>query len=234
MQLPVAERDIFAEGFASQVRTELVIRPSLAYRYAFDFCAVEAYRQHGPVAILASNDFLAYELLKRLSQDQVALVLTSGEGAVFDGQASRVRQEAFAASIPACDSSFPTVIWAEPESTHLDRVNRLTAPGGKLLIVSPGWSARFLPEAAYVDRAAFPLREQPVWRLLRRNGFVIDAVYGFHGLTTIFWGYMFRLADGVGRSDLADRCRIKMRSTVVEQGWATRFAAVKLVIGRRQ
>ena len=73
-----------------------------------------------------------------------------------------------------------------------------------------------------------------MWRLLKRNGFVIDAVYGFHGLTTIFWGYVFRLADRVGRSDLADRCRIKMRATVVEQGWATRFAAVKLVIGRRQ
>jgi hypothetical protein len=214
-----------------------VSRPSLPYMYAFDLCAVEAQREHKPTALLASSAFFAYEMVKRLAAVEITLVIAPDDEAAYVSRVAWDELERSPVLVPTLDEiagTFSTVIWAQPHLGTLDRVSSILAGAGTLFLIIPGWSARFLPEAGITETDGFASSRRAIERRLRQGGFVVDAIYGFHGLTSITWGYVARVLAYSGRNDLADRCRFKMRSTFCVQDWQALFASVKLVITRRK
>lgn len=212
--------------------------PSLEYQHAFDCCAVEAHRTEGPIAVFASSPFYARELLKRLQDREVTLVAV-GEWRVWASDLQQwlgveIDPSSFSLSPPHLCSSAHCAIWAEPERIGgvqaLCDLREMLLPGAKLYVISSGWLARFLPEwrQKHGRPSEHPVGLRRVISWLRHSDFAIEALYGFHGPWSIFWGYASRWIERLGRGDLADRCLFQMRATYVVRGGQAFLAPVGL------
>jgi hypothetical protein len=219
-----------------------VERPSLEYQHAFDVCAVEVRRRGGEVAVFANSTFYARELLKRLQGMQVRLFPVGNWSSHGQGVQSGFGPQMDSSGSPARGTSRPwlrSVVWAEPEwekgQRELAWLGRMFLPGGNLYVISSSWLSRFLPEWTRRDdrpaqrRAGF--LHTKAW--LRRAGFVLEGLYGFHGPESILWGYTSRWMARLGRGDWADRCHSRMRAGYVVSGWQSLLAPVVLAEAKR-
>jgi hypothetical protein len=204
-------------------------RPSLEYHHAFDLCAVELHRVGGPLAVFAGSPFYARELLKRLPACGGMLFALGGWASPAADLVSLLGPELaatpFRLAAGADDlTRVPAAVWAEPESEGgeqvLAQIQEILLPAGHLYVVSSGWLARYLPEWQRPgdQPAVRPAGWRPLARWLRRGGFVVRALYGFHPPASVMWGYAFRLQHLLGRPELADRCHLRMRAVYVACG----------------
>jgi hypothetical protein len=219
-------------------------RPSLEFRHAFDFCAVEVHRLAGPVAVFASSAFCARELLRRLG-DCSATLFPIGKWAPSAPSA----QPLFGPEVTWQDLAsggsasglvdFSVALWAEPDREDSERVlkhlGRMLRPGGHLYVVASGRLARFLPEWRRDQDRPGERRAGllPTLRLLPAAGFTAEAVFGFHGPMSILWSYASRIVERLGRGDCADRCHFKMRAEYVVRGWQAAWTPVSVAVTRR-
>lgn len=226
---PPTERQSHAQASAADSMCWSATRPSLEYQHAFDFCAVEAHRTEGHVALLASSPFYAREMLRRLRGSEASLIPVGG-------------WDASAAGAAVADPSVQAkaAVWAGPEQQDgeqvLEQVDQVLVPEGCLYIVTSGWLARFLPEwQRDADRPGErPASPQHTAGWLRRGGFVVESAQGFHGPESTLWGYTSRLMAALGRGDLADRCYFQMRARYVVSGWQARLAPVVVLVARKR
>ena len=210
--------------------------PSLEYQYGFDFCAVGVHRLRGPVAILAPSAFYLHELVKRLEHLDPALVDTRTEAT---HRSVLQREENLDIEPLGCwESAAKAIVWAEPESetssTIVRSVARNLLPDGRVYIIVSGWMSRALPEWKQHDghgnRPHLPLGLFRTLSRLRAASFKVEALHGFHGPASVFWGYLSRAQEYLNRPDLADRCHLRMRAAYAVKGWQSLLAPVGVVV----
>ncbi|MBN1954927.1 MAG: hypothetical protein JW900_07735 [Anaerolineae bacterium] len=210
----------------------MVERPSLEYQHAFDLCAMGVYPVAGRVAILTSSDFCAAQMMERV-----------GEADCHSTKNDRA--EIQAVTVPKTEpvgahGRAPLhIVWAEPQGVGDERVlaaiQQALLPEGRLWVIVSGWLARALPEWRAGDPpAARPGGIRRTVRLVRRHGFDVEAVYGFHGPAAIFWGVVSRPMGWIGRHDLADRCLFRMRANYVAVGKSATLAPVGVITARKE
>lgn len=223
-----------------------VTRPSLEYQHAFDLCAIEVHRAGGPVAVFASSPFYARELLKRLGKRPLILYPLGGWDDEFEGDwealSPEVTWEGIVVTRPGGKGvPLPVVatLWAEPEKgggeATLGYIRQTLQPARRLWVITSGRLSRLIPEWRRAEDQ--PVRDpaglQQALRWLRQNGFTLQALYGFHGWVSIFWGLLAKRWGQLGRGDLADRCYFQMRETFVVTGWQARWAVLSLIVAQR-
>jgi hypothetical protein len=199
--------------------------PSLAWRYAFDHCAVELARDAGPVALFASTPFYARELVRRISSAVVPCPTcepgsASAEFLAAAGPELRPEHVGLAdASDSGMHRRLGAIVWAEPENGTwqgvADQVAWLAAPGATLCIL--GRTARL---------------HSLVRRRLQSLGFRLENCYGFQGPLSLALGMASRLPAQFGRDDLVDRCYAAMRQRLVVRGPQARWSSVWMLTGR--
>jgi len=220
-----------------------VERPSLAYHWAFDLCAVEANRGGGTAAVFASSLFYARELTRRLTGDVVLRFTNnwklddaevgSAMGPEIDWK--RVHLDTGKDS----RDSVHTVLWAEPEIQTWKNTLRdiqLTASCiTRICILGTTKWRRLLPEwqQAVASPACAPLQSH--WGLvktLRRLEYSIEEIYGVHGPLSLLLGSASRLPAMLKRYDLVDRCFVAMRQSYIVRGWQARWSPVWMIVGK--
>jgi hypothetical protein len=104
------------------------------------------------------------------------------------------------------------------------------------VVVTSGWLRRALPEwQGEGDRPAEdPVSQRRVLGWLRRDGFEVEEVVGFHGPASILWGYLSRPVGWLGRPDLADRFLFRMRAAYVTGRSLALVAPVGVIMARRR
>jgi hypothetical protein len=167
----------------------------------------------GPIGVVASRSFYALQLRKRL-----------------DGLAHDVD--------PALNGEpfgrrYGQLLWAVPEGARdFRRLGWLAAqlkPDGRLWILVPGPLARLLPEHRPGDGAIW-LPRALLW--LHRTDLRLEAVFGFHGFSSVLWTWGARLSARLGCPALADRCLVAMRQAYVTDGFYAVLAPLALVVAR--
>jgi hypothetical protein len=218
-------------------------RPSLAYHYAFDLCAVEINCLEGPVIVFASSVFYARELVQRLTGDVVLhftndWVLNEAEPKSTMGPEidwDRVRFDAVGNN----GGSVSAVLWAEPEAqtweTTLRDLGQLALPETKIGVIGTTRLRCLLPE--WQETALAPARAPlhssgGIARALRSVGYTVEEIYGFHGPLSLLSGIACRFSAALRRVDLVDRCSIAMRQNSIVRGWQARWAPIWVLIGR--
>jgi hypothetical protein len=199
-----------------------ITRPGLEYQHAFDYCAVEAHRQRGPVIVAASSAFYASQLLGRVEACDPLLIGADG------ADASTLAAE-----------SVRAIVWAEPEQATgaqaLRHLQRSLGRDGCLYVIVSQPLARLLPEWRGDSRppATSPAGMRRTIGWLRQQGWAIAQLYGFHGPASIVWEGAGRLMARAGRADLADRCHFKMRDTYIVGGAQVALAPVAVLAATR-
>jgi hypothetical protein len=232
-------------GRAQPERGWSVERPGLEYQHAFDLCAVEVHRRGGPVVVSASSPFYVRELVKRMAGCGGVLVASGGwaaPGANLDLLLGPEPGGAGFGLAGEADELVPAraAVWAEPEGgdgeRRLAEIGKSLAPGGRLCVIVSGWLRWGLPEWQGEEGrpAAQPVGLGGAVAWLRRTGFAVEGVVGFHGPQSLVWGFASRLPAAVGRADLVDRCYAAMRKTYVVRGWQARWAPVAVVLARKR
>jgi hypothetical protein len=150
------------------------------------------------------------------------------------------------------------VVWAEPEPQSqariLGAIRRILLPGGRLYVITSNGLAGILPEWQSPDvKRTLNMARQPrlarqPWlahpaqhpaglrqtlAYLRKAGFARERLYGFRGLSSIFWAGMYYVASYMGRQDWADRFHFKMRGEYVVQGIGALWTPVSVVYAYR-
>ena len=224
-----------------------VERPSLAYQYAFDLCAVQVHRTGGPVAVFASSPFYARELVRRLSGevvlrfprdvglDEPEIRATMGPEVNWDGvHLGSVRKGGEAAPSRAA-------LWAEPERETwrdtLDELQRLAPPPEQVCVLGTTRLRRILPE--WQNTVSQPARApldsiRHILRALYDLGYPSDGVYGFHGPLSLLFGTASRFPAALGWDDVVDRCFAAMRQAYAVRGWQARWSPVWVATGQRR
>lgn len=143
-------------------------------------------------------------------------------------------------SLEAIQPGLEAAVWAEPEldrGQHLLRhIGQLLRADAKLYVVVSNWLAAVLPE--WQEEGCRPakrpagLRRMRTW--LRREGFALVELVGFHGPRSILWGYASRWMERLGRGDWADRCHFKMRAEYVVSGWQAICTPVSVAVSGRR
>lgn len=187
--------------------------PSLDYHHAFDLCAMQCHQLGTLTGIYTDHAFCARELTHRLGQQIINL-----KDAIHPAQKPS------------------TVIWAVPGQDQLlsegRKIGEALALEAHLIIISAGWLSRFLPEAKHIT--ASPAHPVSIGRWLRANQFCIQATHGFHGVSSIAWGYAGRLMENRGWFHLADRCAYRMRKVYSTRVWQAQFAPVAVIIAKKE
>lgn len=193
----------------------LLERPSLAHQHAFDFCAMGVYRSDGPTVVFASSPFYTCELRRRLD----------GKAVSFHRDVELDQQAAF-----------PTAVWVAPDCRDgrqvVARAHRLLLPDGCLYVIFHGWMSRLQRNGNRLADTSVQLRQVVGW--LRQAGFLPQDLYGFYGPASVLWGQAFRLLERCGRSDLADRCRFRMRGEYVVTGWQAEWSPLGVLVARKE
>lgn len=195
---------------------------SLAYQHACDICAATAHQAGGLIALAASSPFYLQELLPRLAHDKVIPVPNSS---------------ALLEPLPAQVS---VALWAEPQDSDHAQVfhalHHLLLPGGRLAVICSNPLARALPEWQHQDNhpAVQPLGVLRTVRFLWQHHWNITAWYGLQSLSSIAWGYLFKLVYALRRDDLADRCHFQMRAVYVTRGWQALLSPVGLLFATKR
>jgi hypothetical protein len=231
---------LHAAPSSREITRQLLGRPSLDYHHAFDFCARGVYCEGGSVGVFASSPFYARELAKRIGHNAILVPLGNWFLPVIDVKrllGPEVR-EAKLQLLENLYDRFTAVIWAEPEhngtETILGHIQKSLLPGGSLYVITSERSARFLPEwkRDYDRPCRYPSGSRLARKWLRQTGYRIDGRYGFHGPTSILWGYGFQLLTRLGHFDLADRCLYKMRAEFPVSNWQVDFSSVQVTVAR--
>ena len=218
-------------------------RPSLEYQHAFDLSAQAVSHTGYPVKVFTGSRFHARELLDRLETKETALIPV-GQWAAF----SNIEVESIGANEKLEDASGTnlasgqamSIVWAEPGYHTSDQTMALIAqtlvPNGRLIVISSGWSARFLPDqlGEKGQKKARPFGHHRIRKMLYQQGFVISTIYGFHGALSNVWGFASRLMSSVQRPDLADRCHYQMRAKFICRGWSSWLAPVSVTMAVRK
>ncbi len=129
------------------------------------------------------------------------------------------------------------MVWAEPEAASaeetLQAISHLAAPEASLRVITSTSLRRFLPAwQAGPLPAERPLAAGPVGLLLSSKGWRIDQKTVFHGPRSIWWSYLARAAEKMGRPDWADRCLFAVRQAYREPGWLWRLGPLALIQAR--
>ena len=217
-------------------------RPSLEYQYAFDLCALEAYRAGGPIVIYVGDPFYARELLQRLEGCPTRLVPIGAwsswagdrqrwAGPQLGSPSASTRDEVAGDGSPAAR----TIIWAEPLPGNLAQSCGLPdalRAGGQVCVIHSGWLARLLPEWRGAQRRFPGLRSTLSW--LRLQGLRVERTCGFHGPASFAWARASQVAERLGRPDRADRWGYRGRAAYVVTGWQVLLAPVAVTLARKQ
>ena len=231
-------------GWGCTVPEAWLERPSLEYQHALDLLAAGLQRGGGPVAVFASSRFYARDLVKRLAACSGALLAPGGWASPADDLVSLLGPEvvgtAFRLAFGIDDLPHaPAAAWAEPEAEGGDQVlaqvGAWLPAGGRLYVVSSGRLARYLPEwhGSGERPAVRPASLRLLRQWLRRSGWGIEALYGFHAPTSVVWGHASRLMERLHRPDLADRCQFQTRAGYVGRGQWAFLAPVRVMTAKR-
>ncbi len=117
-----------------------------------------------------------------------------------------------------------TLIWAEPDADSLPSLTSALEDYSRVIAIGGGRLSGLL------------LREPPMhWKSvsdrLASAGFEVEARYGFHGPSSLFWAVAVRLMQALQRDDLADRCLYRMRSVYATP--QTVLTALNVIVMRR-
>jgi hypothetical protein len=216
-------------------------RPSLEFRYTFDYCAMHAYQRRAASALLVSSPLYAYEMLHRLYNFNATLIPTADWWATKD--------ESFLSSLgmdtPPIQSlegqtdMVKTVIWAAPQADDVESIlasiHKILDPDGKLYIIAGGTLSRFLEGVLHFDDQAvgLPVNYRQLIQSLKHHQYHIETIQGFHGLISIIWSYAFRLMNALGKPHLADRCFYRMRATYAVDGWQKALTTLNVIVANK-
>lgn len=213
-------------------------QPSPEYRQAFNLAVAGCQDREEPLLAVTSSAAHAVELLKRCRKPLHFVSTGSFDAVQFASEAS---DWAWGPIEPASYASeaqrYTAIVWAEPEAASAEQavrtINHLAEPGASLRVIASAPLHRFLPEWLAGPRLAEkPLAAGPVESLLSALSWRIDQKTVFHGPCSIWWSYLARGAEKIGRSDWADRCLFAMRQAYLEPGWLWRFAPLALIQAR--
>lgn len=209
--------------------------PSLEYREAFNLAIKEHWLRCEPILVLASSAVHAVELFRRCRAPLHIWSSVDYDAAqwIVEGQ-SLACGPVCAVSPSEHEPTYTAIVWAEPERHTAKKViqafNGLAVPGTNLNIINSGPLHRFLPAwqtAPYP--ASNPLFPGEVALLITACGWKIDQQIAFHGPRSIFWSWLARMADRIGRPDWADRSLLAMRSVYQDPGWLWPLAPLVLI-----
>jgi hypothetical protein len=207
-------------------------QPTLAYRHAFDWLAVQLQAAGGPVAAVAPSLFHSAEILRRLPRLPLVAPLPD-----------RLPQVAAELGLPAptelrtCRESLRAVAWTEPATGDVDLLEPVQAalhPGAYLYVLLPGVLGCFLSEHRHGEWGRLLSARRAVV-LLRSHGLRIRRRLGLHGLRAVANHYAGLGASGLGRVDWRDRRHFAMRRDFVEPGFAgSRLSALVLIVAEKR
>jgi hypothetical protein len=209
--------------------------PSLEYRQVFSQALQRDEFHNEPILAAMSSVVHMVELLKRCHLPLHILSSDEFDAAQFTIEAQRYAWGPMHAVSPgASGTTYTSLVWAEPEVHSITNIlqifERLAAPGAILSIISSGPLRRFLPAWKDVPTPARqPLSPGKVVRLISAFGWKIDRQVAFHGPRSIFWSLLWRVAEGLGRPDWADRCLFAVRRAYQEPGWLWAVSTVTLI-----
>jgi hypothetical protein len=214
-----------SECNAVQMTPDTTRRPNLEFQHAFDLCAVEARRAGGPIMLFADSAFSTQQLLKRLPDDTYSVPVER-------------RRTAASSEYRPANSAPTTVVLTMPTQTDcaptIEQIHQLLRPGDRVVVVAANWPARFLPELPrHSDPANQPASSHEVVSRLREGGYTVQAMYGFHGPSSIVWGYAAHLFERLGRAEIADRLHFRMRAAYACEGRQAHFAPISVVVAKR-
>jgi len=132
-------------------------------------------------------------------------------------------------------------LWVEPRTVdwraELASLAGALPPGAPLVVVASLPLARLLPESRAWGSVA--LGQQPgglrrLRRALPRAGFVLEAAHGAHALPAIGLSLLSRIAERLGRPELADRLHFAARLRYCVAGPPVALATVALLLARKE
>jgi hypothetical protein len=103
---------------------------------------------------------------------------------------------------------------------------------GSAVVFASGLMSRLQRNGDRPADTSIQLRQVARW--LRQAGFVLQDLYGFHGPASAMWGQALRVLERCGRSDLADRCRFRMRGEYVVTGWQAEWSPLGVLVARKE
>ena len=207
--------------------THPLYRASLPYQHAFDFIA--AHTASSPL-LIATHPLYVNEIGKRLHHLSLS-VLVDG-----DWTTERISDVEYTPHIVERipDNAVDTLIWAEPDATTIVEVGpqvlQHTRGCRHLLIMTSNWLARPLPEWRQDRLCHEPLGTRWAARWLKRNGYSLQASYGFNAARAIMWGRLHLLANRIGNDAASDRALAKMRQTYTQAGKMRHLSSVTVYL----
>lgn len=215
-------------------------RASLAYTFAFNWCAMEANKVTRRIVLLLSSDFYAQELIKRFDHLEGSVIFTKDLLLPYSKQSRSLNN---AKQFQSDEHVFkvllkgsPIVIWAEPELRNGKEIIEIIVdslnPCERIYIITTGWLAQFMPEwSKIISRPAeYPARILRCKRWIRKAGFNIKAVYGFYSLPSFLLGVLAKNFNILGWKYFADRCYFLIRKKLFHSGFRAMCSQVYILV----
>lgn len=219
-------------------------RPSVELMKAFNMATYTLATQKKPVLAVMSSSLYAVEIMKRAS---FSLAL-AGTG-TFDPQIFLEHMTAWvwgeAQPVNLADNSNPyhSILWAEPKidsaENIIGRLDQLAARGCDLGIITTRKWDKILPwrhksgdlimgkSTGKIDPPN--LSQWMVERLLKRHGWIVDAIIPFGGLRAAIWQRFIELSQHFNQLYWSDRCSQMMRCQMREPRWLWPLARLALI-----
>lgn len=189
-----------------------------------------AQRRGGTVVAAASSEFYTREFSNRLGKESI-VIQTGSRGTVTDRAVIRDQMKQM-------NMKANTVVWAEPMQedlvSTLSAIKEVLLPESQLLVITSNWLAERLPEWRGLSEAPAASRagQRQTAAYLYTQGFTIAATHSYHGPVSIFWSYASRLMGVLGRFDMADRCRYRMRVRFLTHRWESHLSTVSIIAAK--
>jgi hypothetical protein len=202
-------------------------RPSIGYRHAFNWCAVQVQQLTNPILVVSSKKIYAYELERRLRNSQIITVQICN---LFNKRSRFVLSEdvendnqPITKKIKSTDLS--AIIWAEPEirtgKQIAQSLNQYLSSGDYLYIIGSGYIRKSSPiendNEGNTDNHPAGIIVSKKW--LRELGYDILAYNGFQSPISYILGYLAKILQVINRQDISDWCYYKIRKSLVVHGW---------------
>lgn len=200
-----------------------LLRPGLAYQYAFDWLAVQLNAAAGPTAALTAAPFHTLELLRRLPQLPFLPPLPP-----------EAAEAGLSWGLPPAQTAVPTpqlaaVAWLEPrraDAHQLPLLRQWLKPGGTLYLVAAGRLSRFLAEQRHGRAAADSWPAAAMGTALVQAGFQCRSAFGLHGPAAIGWHLLAQICRRLGRLHWQDRCHYALRRAFIDPRGRQPFVAL--------
>jgi len=209
--------------------------PTAEFRMALDRAV--AGMTAAPLLAVVSSPFYLVELLRRIPGDLVV----SGDGR-FDpdpwlAPAAGWAWGRLASGGLHSESKYSNLFWAEPQNDMADStaaaLRQVASPQAQLYIVVSSFLRGYLPAWQQEPHPAQnPLSGVTIPGLLRRAGWQVEQVLGFHSPSAVLWSLAMRSARLVGRPDWEDRARLAMRAAYRQEGAMWRLCPLALIRAR--